>query len=111
LASPAYSARKHHVPSAVAVNAAEVAEPLVNVTAPPSAVPPAAQSLVLVSGPQVRKLTVPVGVPPVAFPVTVALSVFESPRVIVGTVGVVEVFEIAGVTAKHSVPRPSEDKA
>jgi hypothetical protein len=90
------------------VNAPEVAVPLVNVTAPPTWVPPLAQPLALVKGPQMKKLTVPVGVTPLV-PVTVALSVFEPPRVIVGELGALAVTDDAFPTVKHSVVLPSED--
>lgn len=83
--SPRYSARKHQVPTAVGVNAAEgavAASPTgVTVTGEPNAVPPLAQAVA--AGPHQKKLTVPVGGPFVVSPVTVAVSVFESPRVIV----------------------------
>jgi hypothetical protein len=112
LVSPEYSARKHQLPKAVAVNDGEVAvPPLVNATAPPTAFPPMAQPLAVVDGPQTEKFTVPVGGgPPATLPVTVALSVFGSPRATVAEVGVLVVPAVAAVTVKHSVvPLPSDD--
>jgi hypothetical protein len=81
LVSPEYSARKHHVPAAFGVNDGDVAmapypAPSVTATAEPTVVPPE-QPSALVRGPQAKKLTVPVGFPPAALPVTVALSVFD----------------------------------
>jgi hypothetical protein len=70
---------------------------------------PAEQPVALVGGPQTKKLTIPVGLPPVALPVTVAWSVFDSPSVRVEKPRVVEVFELAAVTVKHSALLPSED--
>jgi hypothetical protein len=109
LASPEYSARKHHVPAAFAVNDGDVAAPPVKMTAPPTAVPPTAQPSALVNAPQAKKLTVPVGIPLVGSPVTVAWSVFEAPTVTIGDVGALAVVELAAVTVKHSVLLPSED--
>jgi hypothetical protein len=97
------------MPPAPGVNAPEVAVPLVNVTRPPTGVPPLAQPLAVVNGPQTKKLTVPDGIPPVALPVTVALSVFELPSVMVGAVGMLEVSDDAVPTVKHSVLLPSVD--
>jgi hypothetical protein len=112
LVSPEYSARKHHVPAAFGVNAAEVAAPPLNVTAAlPTGVPLLAQPLALVSGPQAKKLTDPVGTPPVPLPATVALSVFEPPRTNVDGVGVLAVTDDAFVTVKHSLLLPSDDAA
>jgi hypothetical protein len=88
LVSPEYSARKHHMPAAFGVNDGDVAVaafpgPGVTDTAEPTAVPPMEQPSALVKGPHAEKLTIPVGFPPVALPVTVAWSVFELPRMIV----------------------------
>jgi hypothetical protein len=88
------------VPTAVGVKAADVAVAVVLVaavsdTAEPTAVLPLGQPLALLSGPQTKKLIVPVGLPPVAFPVTVAPSVLESPRTMLADVGVVTIDRIA----------------
>jgi hypothetical protein len=48
-------------------------------------------------------VTVPVGDPPVELPVTVAVSLFESLRAMLGLVGLVAVEEDASLTLKHSV--------
>jgi hypothetical protein len=109
LASPEYSARKHHVPTPFAVNGGDVAVPPVNVTAPPTAVPTPAQPSALVNAPQTKKLTVPAAGPFVASPVTVAWSVFGAPRVSVKKDGALAVVEIAAVTVKHSALLPAED--
>jgi hypothetical protein len=107
--SPEYSARKHHVPAAFGVNDDEVAVPPLSPTPPPTAVLPLPQPSALVKGPQTEKFTVPIGVPAVLL--TVAWSVFEPPRVIVGAVGVLAVVELAAVTMKHSALLPSEGAA
>jgi hypothetical protein len=102
------------VPTSVGVNAGEAAVPPLNVTAPPTGLPPVEQLLTfgaVVNGPQTEKLTVPVGVGPPVLPVTVAWSEFDSPSVGVEEPGVVEVFELAAVTVKHSVVLPSEEAA
>jgi hypothetical protein len=79
----------------------------VRVTALPTAIPPVAQPAALVIGPQTEKVTVPVGLPPVPFPVTVAPSVFVAPSVIALLPGVEEVPADADATVKHSSPVPS----
>jgi hypothetical protein len=110
LVSPEYSARKHHVPTPVAVNDGDVAvPPAVNATPPPTAVPPLAQSLAVVKKPQTKKFTVPVGIPPAELPLTKALSVFGSPRATVERPGLLVVPASAAVTVKHSVLLPSDD--
>ena len=58
-------------------------------------------------GPQTKKLTLPVGLPKVAFPLTVALSVFELPIVIVSFVGMLVMPDEVVVTVKHSLMLPS----
>jgi hypothetical protein len=108
LVSPEYAARKHQVPEPVGRKAADVAIPPVTGTALPTWLPPVAQPLAPGSGPHAKKLTVPVGVTPVT-PVTVALSVFVLPSVMLDVVGVVVVVELAAFTVKHSVLLPSED--
>jgi hypothetical protein len=113
LPSPEYSARKHQVPTAVAVNAGEVAVALfpdaVTVTGAPTGDPLLEQPLAVVKGPQAKKLTVPLGGPPVGLPVTMAWSVFEAPMVTVEEVDALVVPAFAGVTVKHSVLLPSEE--
>jgi hypothetical protein len=109
LLSPEYTARKHQVPSPLAVNAADVAVPPVKVTVPPTVIPPLAQPSGVVKAPQTKKFTVPVGIGPLVLPVTVALSVFGAPTPTLEAVGVVFVVELAAVTVKHSVLLPSED--
>jgi hypothetical protein len=110
LASPEYSARKHHMPAPPGVNDADVAAPPLNVTALPTGLPPPpAQPLAVVKGPHSKKFTIPVGAGPPALPVTVAVSVFETPRMTVEAVGVVFVVELAAVTVKHSALPPSEE--
>jgi hypothetical protein len=52
------------------------------VTALPTGLPPPlAHPSALVKGPQAKKFTVPAGPGPPVLPVTVAVSVFEPPRV------------------------------
>jgi hypothetical protein len=98
------------MPTALGVNDADVAVPPLNATALPTGLPPLAQPSAVVKDPHTKKFTVPVGIPPVALPVTVALSVFELPSVMLGVVvGVVFVVELAVVTVKHSVLLPSAD--
>jgi hypothetical protein len=85
LASPEYTAWKHHVPADFGMNKAEVAvavlpAPCATCTPAPTVVPPVAQPSALANGPQMKKLTVPVGLPPMGLPLTVAVSVFEPPR-------------------------------
>ena len=110
MASPEYSARKHQVPAAPAVNACELAVPPLKVTALPTGLPPPlAHPSAVVKGPQTKKFTVPVGAGPPWLPVTVALSVFELPSTMLEAVGVVFVVEVAAVTVKHSVLLPSDD--
>jgi hypothetical protein len=114
LVSPEYSARKHHMPAAFGVSVGEIAvavfpAPGVTSTAGPTGVPPLGQPSALVKGPHAKKLTIPVGFPPVALPVTVAWSVFASPRMIGECVGVLTVVGLAAVTVKHSVLLPSEE--
>jgi hypothetical protein len=100
------------VPTPPGVNDGDVAVPPLNVTALPTGLPPPlAHPSAVVKGPQTKKFTVPAGVGPPALPVTVALSVFETPKMIVDAVGVVFVVELAAVTVKHSVLLPSEDAA
>jgi hypothetical protein len=114
LPSPEYSARKHHVPTPVAVNAVEAAVAVfpaagATVTGVPTAFPPLEQPLAPGSGPQTQKPTVPVGVPLVVLPLTVAWSVFETPIVTVVEDGALVVPALAAVTVKHSALLPSED--
>jgi len=98
------------VPTPLAVNDVDVAVPPLNVTVLPTGLPPPlAHPSAVVNGPQTKKLTVPVGVGPPALPVTVALSVFETPRMTVEAMGKVFVVELAAVTVKHSVLVPSAD--
>jgi hypothetical protein len=116
LASPEYSARKHHVPTPVAVNAVELAVAVfpaagASETGVPTAFPPVEQPLAPGSGPQAKKLTVPAGLPPVALPLTVAWSGFEAPMVTVVEDGVLVVAALAAVTVKHSALLPSDDGA
>jgi hypothetical protein len=59
--------------------------------------------------PHSKKVTVPVGVPPIPFPVTVTLSVFEPPRAIEELCGEDFVDEEACPTVKHSPAEPSID--
>jgi hypothetical protein len=102
------------VPTSVGVNAGEAAAPPLNVTAPPTGLPPGEQPLpfgAVVNGPQTEKFTAPVGIGPPVLPVTMAWSVFDSPSARVEEPGVVEVLELAAVTVKHSVLLPSEDGA
>ena len=85
MASPVYTAWKHHVPADVGMNEAEVAvavlpAPVATGTAAPTGIPPVAQPSALASGPQTVKVTDPEGLPPMALPLTVAWSVFEPPR-------------------------------
>jgi hypothetical protein len=87
---------------AVAVLPAAAARPTV-----PSAVPPLVQ--LVADGPQTKKLTEPVGLPPVAFPETTALSEIELPITIVVLEGAVVVEAGAFVTVKHSPALPSDE--
>ena len=100
------------MPTSVGVNAGEAAAPplpdATTVTGEPTG-DPLEQPLAVVRGPQAKKLTVPVGGPPVVFPVTVAWSVFEVPMVTVKELGALVVPGFAGVTVKHSALLPSED--
>jgi hypothetical protein len=102
------------VPTAAGVSDGEVAvaafpAAAATVTGVPTAVPPVAQPLAVVNGPQMKKLTVPVGLPPAALPVTVAWSVFEAPSAMVLDVGLLVVAGDAFATVKHSVVLPSTD--
>jgi hypothetical protein len=98
------------VPAAFGANDADVAVPPLKVTALPTGLPPPlAQPSAVVKGPQTKKFTVPVGVGPPALLATVALSVFEIPKMTVEAVGVVFVVELAAVTVKHSRELPSKD--
>jgi len=99
------------MPPAPGVNAPEVAVPPLSVTALPTGVVVVAHPLEVVKGPHTKKLTIPVGAGPPALPVTVALSVFELPRVIVKTEGALAAVDDAFPTVKHSVVLPSEDAA
>jgi hypothetical protein len=84
------------MPPAPGVNAADVAVPPLSVTVVPTGLPPPlAQPLEVVKGPHTKKLTVPVGAGPPALPVTVALSVFEPPKVIVKAEGALVVTDDA----------------
>jgi hypothetical protein len=85
--------------------------PGVSVTGLPTAAPPVGQPAALVSGPQTENVTVPVGLPAVAFPVTVAPSVLVCPSVIVALPGVDDVGADACVAVKHSSLVPSLDAA
>jgi hypothetical protein len=100
------------VPAAVGVNDVEVTlelSPLdiFKVIGAPSWVPPV-HSVGEAAGPHSKKVTVPVGAPPVALPVTVATSVTEPPRTMepepeADVDCCVVVTEGAGVTLKHSL--------
>ena len=68
---------------------------------PVTAVPPVSQVPVAI-GPQTKKLTVPVGMPPAIVPVTTARSVIESPSWIAPLEGDVVVLDGTRATVKHS---------
>jgi hypothetical protein len=113
LPSPEYSARKQYVPAAEVVKTDEVAVavfpgPGASVTAPPTAEPPLAQlgGGVVARGPQTKKVTVPVGLPPAGLPVTVAWSVSPAAKLVVRFVGVDLVLAVALPTVKHSPLEP-----
>jgi hypothetical protein len=94
------------------VNDADVAvavalAPAVSVVAEPTAVPELVQDEA--EGPHSKKDTVPAGLPPVVFPLTVTTSAFVFPSWMVLAEGWVAVVEFAAVTVKHSVGLPSED--
>ena len=96
------------MPTPAGVNDADVAVPPLNVTALPTGLPPPlAHPSAVVKGPQTKKFTVPVGVGPPTLSLTVALSVFETPKMIVVEVGLLAVCELAAVTVKHSALLPS----
>ena len=98
------------MPAPPGVNDADVAVPPLNVTALPTGLPPPlAHPSAVVKGPQAKKVTVPAGIGPPELPVTIAVSVFEPPRMSVDKVGLLAVFELAAVTVKHSVLLPSEE--
>jgi hypothetical protein len=75
----------------------------------PTAVPPDAHPEALANGPQAKKLTLPLGLPPVLFPLTVATSVFVPPSGIELLVGAEVVLVDALPTVKHSALDPSLD--
>jgi hypothetical protein len=112
--SPRYSARKQYVPGALGVKlGVEVAvdvipSPLAANVAEPALAPPVAHPDALANGPQTEKFTVPVGLPPVLLPDTVATSVFESPNVIDALVGAEPVDEV-WPTKTHSPAEASLD--
>src|SRR5438105_4053294 len=91
----------------VGVNAPEVAldvllAPGVKLTGlPDRAVPPVVHGLTPCA--QTKKLTVPVGEPPAALPVTTAESVIDAPSTIEVCCGVVTVVGCGLRTLKHSV--------
>src|SRR5207245_1473656 len=68
---------------------------------PLTGVPPVSQVPVAI-GPQMKKLTVPVGIPPAIVPVTTARSVIESPSWIAPLEGDVVVLDGTFATVKHS---------
>ncbi len=77
------------------------------VTAAPTCVPPLHRAFEAV-GPHSKKLTVPLGAPPVVLPVTVAVSVTDPPRAMEPEPEedvdcCVVVADGAGVTLKHSL--------
>jgi hypothetical protein len=114
LLSPEYWARKHQVPGADGVKLIELAVAVfpaapLSVTGEPTALPPLAQPDALASGPHTKKLTVPVGLPPVALPLTVAESVFWPPSWIELLCGLELEVEDAWPTVKHSPLDPSLD--
>ena len=100
------------MPADCGVKEPEVAEPVTLPAAvretPPRAVPPEEHPAELVSGPQTKKLTVPVGEPPVALPETTAVSVMEASRLMLPAAGVVCVEDGALVSVKHSFAPPSK---
>ena len=100
------------VPTVDGVKSEEVAvaasfDPAVTGTAVPTGVPPLAQPEALASGPHTKKLTDPDGLPPWALPVSVALSVFDSPSAIDVLCGLELVVGVAVPTVKHSPGEPS----
>jgi hypothetical protein len=98
------------VPAEFGVYDGEVATPPITPTGPPTAVPAVVHPLEVVKGPHAKKLTVPVGViPPAGLLLTVALSLFAPPSVIVEDVGVLLVLDGAWPAVKHSMLLPSED--
>jgi hypothetical protein len=114
-----YSARKHHLPTTLALTALESAvavlpAPAVSGLSAPADTPPVLHSWLASSwlGLQMKKSTVPVGEPPAAVPVTTAWSVTEVPTGTVpemgdpDTCGVVTVVVLSGLTLTHSVVLP-----
>jgi hypothetical protein len=92
------------------VNAEELAvavlpEPELTLTALPTCVPPVVQ--LEADGPHAKKVTLPVGLPPVGLPVTVALSVLVPPSVMLPLAGDELVLGVARPTLKHSSLDPS----
>src|SRR5947209_17115940 len=92
---------------AVAVSPA----PAVSVTAAPTAWPPPAQPAALANGPQTKKLTEPVGLPPAGLPVTATWSCSPSARLVVCADGTEVTVAAACPTVKHSPAEPSLDPA
>ena len=86
-----------------------MALPAASVTGLPLSAAPSLEQVPVAIGPQTKKLTVPVGVPPAVLPETVAESVIESPSVIELCCGVVTVVDGALPTVKHSVMLESEE--
>src|SRR5438270_438630 len=82
-------------------------EPGASATGSPTAWPPPAQPAALANGPHAKKLTVPVGLPPVALPVTVAESWFWLPSTIDPLCGEELIGADAAPTVKHSTDEPS----
>lgn len=112
--SPEYSARKHQTPCPVGEKVIDAAvavllAPAVRGTGPPTALPPPAHPDALVKGPQMKKLTVPDGLPPAALPVTVRRSESPAAKVVVCVAGVETRWAVAWPTVKHSVLEPSLD--
>jgi hypothetical protein len=83
--------------------------PAVSATGPPTALPPAEHPDGLVNGPQMKKLTVPDGLPPAALPVMATWSESPAARVVVCLAGVETMWAVAWPTVKHSVLEPSLD--
>jgi hypothetical protein len=80
-------------------------------TGEPAGVPPLAQPEGPVSGPQAKKLTVPVGLPAAVLPVMAAESLLGSPSVTALLCGADETELGARPTVKHPPLEPSLDGA
>jgi hypothetical protein len=72
-------------------------------------VPPDAQPEALANGPQAKKVTLPVGLPPAGLPATVAVSVFGLSTTTSALAGAEVVVDAALLTVTHSPLEPSLD--